>query len=96
MGNITNLATTGNYDFEQNGLKVNFSFTIDKENDNPTRIENGSVSDTDATIATFETPRFFVGNQRLKISSDRGREMEATTVILAALAQFEQEVKGNV
>lgn len=31
MGNITNLATTGNYTTEADGLEVEFSFAIDNE-----------------------------------------------------------------
>ena len=96
MGNITNLATTGNYDFEHEGLKVNFSFTVEKVENAPLRIENGSVTKEGVVVATFETPRFFVDKQRLKLSIDRGMEIEVTNAVVSAIASLSQKVTDGV
>jgi hypothetical protein len=44
MGNITNLATTGNYATEANGLNVSFYFNINNETKEFT-VSNGKVTE---------------------------------------------------
>ena len=97
MGNITNLATTGNYAFEQGNLKVAFDFLIDKADQKLTRINYGVVTEADKQIANFNTDYGMMNEegQRLHVNSAIGRMVELIMVINEAIASFEQKVAAG-
>ena len=101
MGNITNLATTGNYTTEADGLKVKFSFAIDNEKMMLKRfsgtvrgvteeVENDSL---DSNLATFNKHE---GDPEVRdgvtMTLTRGREVELATAIVNAVAAFEAKI----
>lgn len=105
MGNITNLATTGNYATEANGLKVSFYFTINNETKELT-VSGGRVTEKksgedemgntivrDNTIATFHKndhePELRNG---ITMRLTTGRELELAEVIMNAVKALEQKI----
>lgn len=94
MGNITNLATTGNYTYDKDNLKVSFDFTIDKANNKLTRIESGMVNENDKQIANFKTDYYMMAEEgrRMHINATMGREVELTIAITEAIQSFENKV----
>mgnify|MGYP003289376406 CR=1 FL=1 len=106
MGNITNLATTGNYATEAEGLKVEFSFVIDNEKKMLKQF-NGSVREVienederpieRMALATFSKNEGHVEvRDGISMTLTRGREVELATAIVNAVAAFEAKiVKGE-
>lgn len=104
MGNITNLATTGNYTTEADGLKVEFSFAIDNEK-MVLKQFNGTVREVteeaeDArpgnNLATFNKNDHHDVRNGVTMILARGREVELATAIVNAVAAFEEKiVKGE-
>lgn len=97
MGNISNLATTGNYTFEKDTLKVTFNFVIDNETKAITRIDGGNVVEDAKNLATFnnEYYRPIGEGQRIYMNLLKGREVELATAITEAIAQFEGKVAAR-
>lgn len=100
MGNITNLATTGNYTTEADGLKVEFSFAIDNEN-MVLKQFNGTVREVieeaeDArpgnNLATFNKNDNHEVRNGVTMTLTRGREVELATAIVNAVAAFEAKI----
>lgn len=99
MGNITNLATTGNYATEANGLKVSFNFVIDNETKELT-ISDGKVTEPTSdenervtTLATFN--KRDLGSEiknSLSFRVAKGREVELVTIITDAISALETEI----
>lgn len=107
MGNITNLATTGNYATEADGLKVEFSFAIDNEK-MVLKQFNGTVREVTEeaedvrpiermALAIFSKNEGYVEvRDGISMSLTRGREIELATAIVNAVAAFEEKiVKGE-
>ena len=97
MGNITNLATTGNYTYDKDNLKVSFNFTIDKANNKLTRIETGMVNENDKQVANFNTDYYMMAEEglRMHINTTMGREVELTIAIGEAIQSFENKVAAG-
>ena len=97
MGNISNLATTGNYTFEKDTLKVTFNFVINNETKAITRIDGGNVVEDAKNLATFnnEYYRLIEEGQRINMNLLKGREVELATAITEAIAQFEGKVAAR-
>lgn len=100
MGNITNLATTGNYATEANGIKVSFDFQINNESKALRIISNGQVSENGRQIATFNmddrTIRPVPEDQKLaNYSLPKGREIELLTAIVDAINALEEKIKNG-
>lgn len=100
MGNITNLATTGNYTTEADGLKVEFSFAIDNEN-MVLKQFNGTVREVieeaeDArpgnNLAIFNKNDHHEVRNGVTMTLTRGREVELATAIVNAVAAFEAKI----
>lgn len=105
MGDITNLATTGNYKTEADGLKVEFSFTVDNEKLTLKKF-SGTVKETieneDGTVGGFTIARFNKNEIHPEVRNGvtmtlaRGREVELATAIVNAVADFEAKIaKGE-
>ena len=100
MGNITNLATTGNYATEANGIKVSFDFQIENETKTIKVISNGQVADDGRQIATFNmddrTIRPVPEDQKLaNYNLPKGREVELLTAIVDAINALEEKIKNG-
>lgn len=100
MGNITNLATTGNYATEANGIKVSFDFQIENESKALRIISNGQVTENGRQIATFNmddrTIRPVPEGQKLaNYSLPKGREIELLTAIVDAINALEEKIKNG-
>lgn len=104
MGNISNLATTGNYKTEADGLKVEFYFTIDNEKMELTQF-NGTVREVteeeedarhDNNLATFNKNNHHEVRNGVNMTLTKGREVELATAIVNAVAAFEAKIaKGE-
>lgn len=98
MGNISNLATVGNYTFETGSLKVTFTFTIDHATRKLQRISQGQVHEgtleNRRELATFNTENY-ADTQRLTSNIEVGREVEVMTAIVEARAQLESNIATN-
>lgn len=100
MGNITNLATTGNYATEANGIKVSFSFQIENETKIIKVISNGQVTENGRQIATFNMDDRTIrpvpeGEKLANYSLPKGREVELVTAIVDAINALESKVKNG-
>lgn len=98
MGNITNLATTGNYATEANGIKVSFDFQIDNESKALKVISNGQVTEDGKQIATFNMDDRTIrpipeGEKLANYSLPKGREVEVVTYITDAVKALEGKIK---
>lgn len=105
MGNITNLATTGNYATEANGLKVSFNFTINNETTELT-VSNGRVTEQksgedemgnaivrDSLLATFNKNDYEPEVRNgITMRLTAGRELELAEVIVNAVKGLEQKI----
>ena len=99
MGNITNLATTGNYATETNGLKVSFSFEIDNKTQKLKRVANGNVTENDRSVASFNSEMYspMEMGERVNMYLTKGREVELATVITDAITALEVKItQGEV
>ena len=94
MGNITNLATTGNYTTEANGLKVSFSFEIDNKTQKLKRVAGGNVTDADRSVASFSSENYapIEFGERINMNLTKGREIELATVIANAINALEVKI----
>lgn len=104
MGNISNLATTGNYKNEVNGLEVSFTFKVD--NESKKLIEySGYIREVtnepndrpveEKNLATFnKSMRHDVVNG-MTMSLTRGREIELATIIVDAVTGLESQIKAG-
>lgn len=100
MGNITNLATTGNYATEVGDIKVSFDFQIENETKTIKVISNGQVTDDGKQIATFSfndrTIRPVPEGQKLaNYNLPKGREVELVTAIVDAINALEEKIKNG-
>lgn len=100
MGNITNLATTGNYATEVGDIKVSFNFTIDNESKTLKTINAGQVTENGRQIATFNmddrTIRPVPEDQKLaNYNLPKGREVELVTAIVDAINALEEKIKNG-
>lgn len=98
MGNITNLATTGNYAKEANGIKVSFDFQIENETKTIKVISNGHVTEDGRQIATFNMDDRTIrpvpeGEKLANYSLPKGREVEVVTAIVDAINALEARIK---
>ena len=105
MGNITNLATTGNYATEAEGLKVEFSFVIDNEKKMLKQF-NGSVREVieneDERPIERRALAIFSKNEGygevkngINMVLTRGREAELVALITDAIAALEERIKDG-
>lgn len=88
MGTITNLATTGNYTFETENLKVVFSFTVNNET-KAVQIRDGRINEGNEMLCTFSA------EATGKINAwgiPKGRSVECAYAWEAAIAQFETKL----
>ena len=93
MGTITNLATTGNYAFETDNLKVVFSFTINNST-KAVQIRDGRINEGSEMLCTFSADA--TGNVNAW-GIKKGRGVECAHAWEAAIAQFETKVaEGNI
>ena len=93
MGTITNLATTGNYTFETENLKVSFNFTVNNET-KATIIRDGRVNEENEILCTFSSETS--GNVNAW-GIKKGRSVECAQAWEAAIAQFETKlVEGAI
>ena len=103
MGNITNLATTGNYETEAERLKVEFSFSIDNEKKILKQF-NGSVREVienederpmeRRALAIFSKNEGYVEvRDGINMVLTRGREAELVALITDAIAALEERIK---
>lgn len=99
MGNITNLATTGNYTTEQGDLKVTFGFSVDNATAKLKTISGGQVMQDDKFLADFGMYDSFgpsYENQRVQMNLQKGREIELATAIAEAISSLEAKIaKGE-
>lgn len=100
MGNITNLATTGNYATEANGIKVSFDFTIDNESKTLKTINAGQVTENGTYLASFNMydnggPMMEQRNRQVNYNLPKGREVELLTAIVDAIAALEEKIKNG-
>ena len=100
MGNITNLATTGNYATEAEGLKVEFSFVIDNEKKMLKQF-NGSVREVTEeaedvrpgnNLATFNKNDHHEVRNGVTMTLTKGREVELATAIVNAVKALEAKI----
>ena len=96
MGNITNLATTGNYIHEAGSLKVVFNFAIDNETTRLKAINGGSVIEDDKYVADFNMAEYLSENNRISYTITRGREAEVMDAITAAIASLEERIASGL
>ena len=105
MGKITNLATTGNYATEAEGLKVEFSFVIDNEKKMLKQF-NGSVREVienederpmeRMALATFsKNEGYGEVKNGINMALTRGREAELVALITDAIAALEERIKNG-
>ena len=102
MGNITNLATTGNYKNETNGLKVEFFFVINneekalKEFHGTVKAATDVMERPDLSLATFNKNEYSheVPNGVI-MTLTKGREAELVTVIVDAINALEEKIKNG-
>ncbi|MBR2065422.1 MAG: hypothetical protein IJ971_12070 [Bacteroidales bacterium] len=98
MGNISNLATVGNYAFETGSLKVTFTFSIDHVSRRLKRITQGRVLEGMAEygkeLAAFGTENHSDG-QRLSSNIEFGREMEVMNAIMEARTSLEEKIAAG-
>lgn len=95
MGNITNLATTGNYTTEQGNLKVTFSFAVDNATAKLKTVSGGQVVENEKSLADFNMYENFgpsYENQRIQMNLQKGREIELATAISEAIAGLEAKI----
>ena len=100
MGNITNLATTGNYATEANGIKVSFDFQIENETKTIKVISNGQVTENGRQIATFNMDDRTIkpvpeGQKLANYNLPKGREVEVVTAIVNAVEALEYKIKSG-
>ena len=100
MGNITNLATTGNYATEVGDIKVSFGFQIDNESKALKIISNGQVTENGRQIATFSFDDRTIrpvpeGEKLANYSLPKGREVELVTAIVDAINALESKIKNG-
>ena len=98
MGNITNLATTGNYATKANGIKVSFDFKIENETKTIKVISNGHVTEDGRQIATFNMDDRTIrpvpeGEKLANYALLNGREVEVVTYITDAVKALEGKIK---
>ena len=105
MGNITNLATTGNYANEVNGLVVQYNFVIDNEEKKFTSL-NGSVkeiteNESDGPIARTALATFYLNANHHEVKDGmnmilaKGREIELATIIVDAIEALEAKIRNG-
>lgn len=102
MGNITNLATTGNYATEANGLNVSFNFVIDNETKELT-ISDGKVTEPTSdeyervtTLATFNKREIGAEvKNSLSFRVAKGREVELVAIVVTAISALETEIVAD-
>lgn len=103
MGNISNLATTGNYKNEADGLKVEFNFSIDNEK-KVLKQFNGTVREVteeaedarpDNNLATFNKNDHHEVRNGITMTLTRGREVELATIIVNAIASLEAKIAAG-
>lgn len=88
MGTITNLATTGNYTFETDALKVTFNFTINNET-KAVQIRDGRINEGGAMLCTFNAD----SNGNINAwGIPKGRGVDCAHAWDAAIAQFETKL----
>ena len=93
MGTITNLATTGNYTFETENLKVSFNFTVNNET-KATIIRDGRINEGNEMLCTFSAEA--TGNVTAW-GIKKGRAVECAHAWESAIAQFETKlVEGAI
>lgn len=91
MGTITNLATTGNYTYETDGLKVTFNFTINNET-KAVQIRDGRINEGDAMLCTFNAD----SNGNINAwGVQKGRGVDCAHAWEAAIAQFETKLAAG-
>lgn len=97
MGNVTNLATTGSYTSEKNGLVVTFNFAIDNSTSRILREEAGNVSKEETSVASFyrQNNGPIDEGDRLHMNIKRGFEVAVATAIVEAIDEFEAKVKSG-
>ena len=98
MGNITNLATHGNYATEANGVKVSFNFVVDNKTSKITDITSGQVTKDEKVIAVFDKEHYggAEDRNRIKFGLEKGYEIEAVTAAVNAITAFEAKIaKGE-
>lgn len=98
MGNVTNLATTGSYTSEKNGLVVTFNFAIDNSTKNITKEDSGNVSEGKKSLATFYRQQNggpIEEGDRFHMEIKRGYEVAVATAIVEAIDEFEAKVKSG-
>jgi len=96
MGNITNLATTGNYTTEQGDLKVTFGFAVDNATAKLKTITGGQVMENDKSLADFNMyDHFGPENQRVQMNLLKGREVELATAIAEAISGLEAKIANG-
>lgn len=104
MGNISNLATIGNYKNEVNGLEVSFTFKVD--NESKKLIEyNGYIREVtnkpndrpveEENLATFNNSMRHDVVNGMTMSLTRGRELELTTIIVDAVSGLEFRINAG-
>lgn len=105
MGNITNLATTGNYATEVNGLVVQYNFVIDNEAKKFTSL-NGSVreiteNEPDRPIERTALATFYLNANHHEVKDGmnmilaKGREVELATIIVDAIEALEAKIRNG-
>lgn len=101
MGNISNLATIGNYKNEVNGLEVSFTFKVD--NESKKLIEyNGYIREVtnepndrpeeEKNLAAFNKSMRHDMVNGMTMSLTRGREIELATIIADAVTGLEAKI----
>lgn len=94
MENISNLATTGNFATETNGLNVEFDFTIDNRTKALKTINGGRVRENGMDIANFymndNAPKALA--ESINCNLPKGREVEIASVISNAITTFEGKI----
>ena len=98
MGNISNLATTGNYTTEVNGIKVSFNFEVDNKTAKLRKFDGGSAIKDEMTIATFNKEMYggVDSRNRINFGLERGYEIEAVTAVIEAISSLEAKItKGE-
>ena len=100
MGNITNLATTGNYATEANGIKVSFDFTIDNESKTLKTINAGQVTENGTYLASFNMydnvgPMMEQRNRQVNYNLPKGRDVELVTAIVNAINALEAKIRNG-
>lgn len=106
MGNISNLATTGNYKNEADGLKVEFNFSIDNEkkelrqfsgtvkNVTEEAVDDGMINKSLASFNKNEYGHHDVSNG-ITMTLTKGREVELATIIVNAIASLEAKITAG-